>query len=293
MVSQKISQFDVSTSLNNSDLFTFVVNGTNKSISYSSFKTDLGVTGSLSQVGDPLGAPVLFQNGTDYGIRNLESGSGVIASVSAQNGVVLKHNFAFNSDGIPLSDNPNLLQPVFRSLVAGEGISISGVGDEIIISESALATSTKTVLVTVEADFGELSGGAYTLKSDTDYLIVNDISTVNRFIVEPDCQIRGVGTVIIALEYTGAGVMFTVNDPNFRLFNCTFRCLSGTFMQSTDTTGLGVISANRLNVFCANFGTLTDVRFFALSNVSLVTTVTGVNFAGTGEALSIMSFFDC
>ena len=56
---QKISSFNISTSLNTNDLFTFVVNGTNKNVSFDSFKLALGVTGELSQVGDPLGAPIL------------------------------------------------------------------------------------------------------------------------------------------------------------------------------------------------------------------------------------------
>ena len=46
MTSQKISSFNVSTSLTDSDLFTFVVNGANKNVSFSDFKLGLGVTGN-------------------------------------------------------------------------------------------------------------------------------------------------------------------------------------------------------------------------------------------------------
>lgn len=43
MASQKISEFNVSTSLTDNALFTFVINGTNKSVPFSTFKTNLGV----------------------------------------------------------------------------------------------------------------------------------------------------------------------------------------------------------------------------------------------------------
>ena len=125
MVSQKISSFNVSTTLNDSDLFTFVVNGTNKNIAYSSFKTDLGVTGTLSQTGNALAAPVLDQVGSDYNIRSIEGGAGINTSVSAENGINVACNFTQGSSGLPLITSLSSSQYEFKTLVAGNNMAIA------------------------------------------------------------------------------------------------------------------------------------------------------------------------
>ncbi len=118
-MNQKISQFNVSTSLNNSDLFTFVVNGTNKSIRFSDLKSSLGVTGTINQAGDPLGVPVLDKCGDANSIRNMESSKGVRFSVSADNGVMAGCNFIQDATGASIIENLNSDQYKFKSIVAG------------------------------------------------------------------------------------------------------------------------------------------------------------------------------
>lgn len=134
MTNQKISEFNVSTSLSDSDLFTFVVNGTNKVISYSDFKINIGVTGTLEQTGNALAAPVLSQCGDTYKIRNIESSKGIIASISAEDGVSIGANFSQSSTGVSIIENLNSDQYKVRTLVAGSGITLAVVGDTIEVS---------------------------------------------------------------------------------------------------------------------------------------------------------------
>ncbi len=165
---QKISSFNVSTSLNANDLFTLVVNGTNKNVSFDNFKLALGVTGSLSQVGDPLGAPILDQSSpTQNNIRNLEDGAGVAFSVSAQNGVVGRWNIAQDGAGVSLTSGLLNKQPVMASLNAGLGISIVKTDDKIILTNTvdpATGLSSR-VVVTQASDF------AGTLDSTKQYFL--------------------------------------------------------------------------------------------------------------------------
>lgn len=179
---QKISSFNISTSLNTNDLFTFVVNGTNKNVSFDSFKLALGVTGELSQVGDPLGAPILDKTSpTQNNIRNLEDGAGVSFSVSAQNGVVGKWNIAQDSAGVSLTSGLLNKQPVMSSLSAGLGISIVKTNNEIILSNTIdPATGLSNRVVVTQAS--DLSG---TLDSTKQYFLDGIIDMGSQSIEVP------------------------------------------------------------------------------------------------------------
>ncbi len=107
----------------------YVVNGTNYKISYDNFIANLGVTGSMVQTGAVTGSPVLDVDGTVNKIRNIESGSGVNANVSAENGIKLSHNFTASADGLPILLNTTAASPTIASIVAGSGISIATVND--------------------------------------------------------------------------------------------------------------------------------------------------------------------
>ena len=107
----------------------YVVNGSNYKISYDNFVANLGVTGSIIQTGAVTGSPVLDVDGSVNKIRNIESGSGVNANVSAQNGIVLSHNFTANADGLPILLNTAAASPTIASIVAGSGISVTAVND--------------------------------------------------------------------------------------------------------------------------------------------------------------------
>jgi len=134
-IGKKESQFTRKTTIIDSDFVRMFVPGQNLAISFSDFKLALGVTGELNQVGDPLGAPILDkESSTLNNIRNMESGAGILFSVSAQNGVIGKWNVAQNTEGVPIISGLDDKQPVMSSLTAGAGVQIDKSDDEIIIS---------------------------------------------------------------------------------------------------------------------------------------------------------------
>lgn len=126
---RKKSEFVAKTSVESGGYLDYVVNGTNYKISYNDFVSNLGVTGSIVQTGLITAAPVLEIDGAVNKIRNIESGSGITANVSVNNGVVISHNFTANSDGLPILLNPTADSPTIASIVAGAGISIQAVND--------------------------------------------------------------------------------------------------------------------------------------------------------------------
>jgi hypothetical protein len=176
----------------------YVVNGTNYKISYDNFVANLGVTGSIVQTGSVTGSPVLDVDGTVNKIRNIENGSGVLANVSAENGIKLSHNFVNDGTGTPIFLSTTADQPVFASLVAGNGISLTSTNNYVTIDQVGVAeyanvtmqgNSTETVIsstataVKVAGTFvvGDESGytgdttGKITHNGDTARHIINAI----------------------------------------------------------------------------------------------------------------------
>lgn len=115
----------------------YFVNNTNYRISYSNLVAGLGVTGSIVTTGSGVATPVLEIDGTVNKIRNLENGSGVITSVSATNGVEIKHNFTADNTGSPVLLNTTADSPTIASISAGDGISVTAVSNSIEIASIA------------------------------------------------------------------------------------------------------------------------------------------------------------
>jgi hypothetical protein len=137
------SDFEALTSITPGSYFGFFYNGYNYKITYANFISGLGVTGTIVQDGAVTGTPVLDVSGTVNSIRNLENGSGITASVSAENGVTLAHNFTINSTGSPLMLNSTALSPTFVSLVAGTGITLTAASDTITITNAPAAAQVR------------------------------------------------------------------------------------------------------------------------------------------------------
>jgi hypothetical protein len=123
------SQFIQKSAVDAGGYLDYVVNGSNFKISYDDFVSGLGVTGSIVQTGAITGAPVLDVDGSINKIRNIENGSGILANVSAENGLILSHNFTASADGLPILLNTTAASPTIASIVAGAGISIATVND--------------------------------------------------------------------------------------------------------------------------------------------------------------------
>ena len=282
----KKSQFlGKTTTPDDSATFDYVYQGMNIKIPYSDFLAGLGVTGTIVQGGDPLQYPVLDPQGSVNVIRNLEAGFGISIAVSPLNGLELSTAFSFDETGAVLVDDPESPTPLFRSLVAGAGIAIGASAGQIQISASEVPLSTKTITVSKETDFGTPVDGVYILESDTDYFLINDIVTANRFAASGNIQFRGSGDVITSLTYTGIDAMFTIVNCNMRMFNLTMSCIgspSSTWL-SVDDDGSGSFAGERISVFCSGLGEINDLGFFAFSTAAFnVVDAAGTGFTFTG-----------
>ena len=175
----------------------YFVDNTNYRISYTNLVSGLGVTGTIVTTGSGTAAPVLEKDGTINKIRNIENGSGIAASISATDGVEIKHNFTVDATGSPLMLNTTATSPTFVSLFAGSGISLTATGNIIAISsndalhyvesflqtnttDTVIAATTTPVLIAGTWEFGantgftQTSGGKLTYNgSDTAVLTVH------------------------------------------------------------------------------------------------------------------------
>ena len=142
---RKKSNFVAKTSVDAGAFMDYFVNGTNYKISYTNFVGGLGVTGSITQTGAATGIAVLDIDGSVNKIRNIESGSGILASVSAENGLELKHNFSADSTGVPLLLNVTDATPDIASLVGGSGINVTSASNYVTIDAEAQPYAQVTV----------------------------------------------------------------------------------------------------------------------------------------------------
>lgn len=287
--SQKISEFNSQSLIQDTDLFTFVRSATNFNISWAKLKLDLGVTGSLTPVGAPTATPVLQQVGQDYFIRGVETNKGVASTLSAQNGVQLSCNFAQVGAGAEIIKDLNASQYEYKTLVGGQNVNITDTGDTLRFDFSTDITATKTVIVSEEGDFPTPVGGVITLTPDTDYLIVNDVTTTNRFVISGVNTIRAASSQLVDLTYTGSDTMFTGTDPNFKISDITINCPNGDLFDTTAPGGMGIVQMVESNVEqCQTLGTIDGNFITRFTNVAFENLVAGgLSFTGTHQNLVI------
>lgn len=141
MTSKKISQFTKQTTFDDADLINIVRNGTNFTVPFSAHVAALGVTGTINIVGGT-GVAVLEQpSSTVNNIRTIENGKGIQAALSPSNGITLNHNFVNGAKGTGIIKDLTSIQTLFRSILAGSGISVSVIGDAISIAATGGAAS--------------------------------------------------------------------------------------------------------------------------------------------------------
>ena len=286
MASQKISSFTAQSLLDNSDLFTFVRSGTNYNVPFSSLKADLGVTGSIKQAGDPLGAPVLNSpSAGEYEIRNLESSKGIIASVSAQNGINLSCSFTQPVAGGAVNLIEDLNAPIynFRGIKTEE--PISGEVDEngfIVISQSTSPLAqTNTVVVSDITDFPAPVGGVITLEDDTNYILVQPITTSNRFVCGANGTITANNPFSPFFTYTGSDTFFTGIEVNFAFRLVALNCPNGTLFNFSSPLSASTLGMDTVTVIsCDTVGFIDDLRSFNVTNVGVFSANQGLTVTG-------------
>lgn len=263
---QKISSFTNQALFQDTDLITFVRNGTNFNGLFSTLKLSLGTTGTLNPVGAPLGVPVLDQPvaGTNN-FRAIESGAGIIASVSAENGINLKWNVAQDGVGEPLFTGLTNAQPVICSVVAGLGISIVKAGNSLVFNNTVdPATGLSNRVVVTEA--ADLAG---TLDPTKEYFIDGIVNMGSQSIEVPQggLNLTGYNFDISKLTSSAAGyTMFTSPaSGSGNLLGKDYALeVSGAGSQVynlTSDTGFEAFEFSRINYNdCESLGTIANYR---------------------------------
>lgn len=204
---RKKSQFVQQNTVLANSYLDYVVNGSNYKISYDNFVANLGVTGSIVQSGAVTGAPVLNVDGSVNKIRNIENGSGILANVSAENGIVLSHNFTANADGLPILLNTTAASPTIASIVAGSGISVAAINEggiqitsiandiyaQVSMHDNTTLTTINTINVPVKAVGTFVTNGTSNFTSDTTGRLTYTGATTETISVTASVSIDVVG----------------------------------------------------------------------------------------------------
>ncbi len=273
------------TGLVDSDTFDFVQNGTNFKISLAELVKKFGAIGTLVQIGDATGVPVLVVDGTNNQIRNIIGKSGIVASVSASDGIQLDHNFTVDATGVPIMSDATATSPTLRSIRAGTGVSVAAINGAVQIALSATPVSNKTVIVNEMADFPTAATGVITLEADTLYFITNDLTTSDRFVLSADTVVAGSDGTLIELAYTGSGVMFTSLNNSNKLKDIILTASSGTLFSVTGT-GAEVFQINNCRVACDTIGVVDAMFVASFSSILWNVTTDGITFLNNNSVIA-------
>lgn len=291
---QKKSTFPAQSTIPSDAFFDFVSNGHNIKISIADFLTALGVTGSLAQ-SSANGSPVLDDQGSVKVIRNILAGFGISTQIDGENNIEISTDFTFNEVGTTLVDDPSASAAVFRSLVSGSGINITGSDGQIQIAVSGVPASTKTVVVAEKSDLPTPAVGVITLASDRNYLFTDDVDVGTDRLLMNGNLISGADSSLIQLTYTGTGKMLTDIGNDSKITKIKLSCPNGT-LTDIQGGGTGVFQMLDMTVKdCLSIGTWDALRGSQMNNVSfdsLPTTgllFTGAHgiFLGTGDLVNL------
>lgn len=296
MANKKISEFITASIIQSGDYLNIVRASTNYKVSADQLAPFLGAVGTIQPVGAGGSIPVLEQpTATSNNIRGIESGSGILASISPQNGITIKHNFTVNKTGSALIVDETVSSPIFRSLVAGDGIAIAASGNTIRISASVVGGS-NTVIVNQESDFPSASGGVITLEDNTNYIISAAVSTANRFVLGKNNAITANNEFSPTLTYTGTGTMFTGTNVTFTMDRVNLDAPTGDIfnLSKTDPTkNVYVILTNFAVNRCLTFATVNDIDVFDVVNSKVFDCTKGIVASGSTywDIFSLTRFF--
>ena len=244
--------------------FDFVSDGTNFSITKADFLAALGVTGTLSQLGDPLGTPILNIAGTDNQIRNLEAGSGINVSVSPNLGALIKHNFQAGVGGISVLSDITEASPVIRNItgISGVDVSLSGDGKSLVVSSTSPGLSNQ-VAVTQASQLAGL------LDSAKEYFIDGIVDMGSQSIEIPAGGLTLSGYNFDVSKLISSAAAYTLfTSPAGGSGNLIFKDLAieitgagSKVYDVTSDTGNEAIEIARVNYNnCSSLGSMTNYR---------------------------------
>lgn len=291
MTSKKISQTTTVTTLANADFIPAVSSGQNVKITFGDTKTALGVTGTLNAIGGTPNTPVLYEPvASEYHIRGLEDGPGVMFSTTPDNGIKATWNVTQNATGVPIVSGLSNSIPVLSSLLADTGISVVKTGDVIRIGATGDVTPNNRIVINEEADFPTQTVSTITLESGFVYQIAADLSTTKYFIVEDGAHITADNFFGPTLTYTGTGSMFVGTNANFMISDIRINHPTAQGFNFTDTVGGTKIFWMRdvRGVSGTKIGTFNNMQSSLFWGSSYIDVDDGVSF--TGSDCVIISF---
>ena len=259
-MSKKISNFTAQTAVPSGSYFTYINGGANYKILDSDYYASLGVTGTITTTGNPLGTPVLNVAGSVNEIRNLEFGAGIVGSLSAMDGIDISSGIIQDGTGLGIFNDIGSSTPTAISVSAGTGIELNKNNGNLVITASGATAATKQVVIRQASDFPAAVTGVRTLAGDTEYFLDGDIDVgSDRFVMGVDTVIRGYSSALSTLTSTTTGALFTAGSGvNFRLKDIAVTVASGSVFSCTG----GAFEDAFFNRFkitsCSTIGTFTN-----------------------------------
>ena len=266
MASKKESQLTTQVDFAAGDLVTGLRAQTNVNFSYDGLFNAMSGLTNLNQIGNAFGAPVLEQPQAGVNnFRNIESGSGISATISAENGISIKLNVTQDSTGVEIIGDVSASVPVISSFVAGQGISITKLNDAITVSNTIdPATGLSNRVVVTQAS--DLAG---TLDSTKEYFIDGVVNMGSQEIEVPagGLSLTGYNFDASKLISSVAGHTMFVSavGGSGNLLGRDYAIeVSGSgskVYNLTDATGFNAFEFSRINyINCSSLGTITDYR---------------------------------
>lgn len=260
------------TTLSNADEILVFDNGTIYNVTYGTFVTELGATGSITGENGGSATPVLSGSAPNYTIRGIVGGNGISSQVNAQGSITLDtqiENLGSSQDGLPLIPNTQAAKIGYRRLLAGQGIEIIEDPNSLVIANTEIGVTSKTVIVNDLSDFPDPVSGVITLADNKAYLISNDIATSNRFVLGQNTVIFSNDPFTVTLTYTGSGSMFTFVNGGQSIKQIGLACPNGSLFDSSGVTSGTLLLRYLLISNVKNLGTLKH-SFTGIYDVNIV-----------------------
>jgi hypothetical protein len=265
----KISEFVQKTAENieNDALLPFVDEGTNFTIRLDELIAKFGAIGTLEQLGEVTGVPVLKQTDTLNQIRNLLASKGMLTSLSPEDGILIQSNKRQIGTGATIIKDLDADQHEYRTLLGDSTITVTADGDVVRFSVTGVPVASNIVIVNEMADFPAAVSGVRTLNDNTAYLVSANLSTSDRFVLGNNCVVYGADSAVASLTYTSAGNMFTQTSGSAKVTLLTLAAPNGSLF---DISGGGVFQFVNATVtscdYCGDIGSMsalqiTDVSF--------------------------------
>ena len=266
MASKKESQLSTQVTFASGDLVTGLRANTNVNFSYDGLFNAMSGLTNLNQIGNTFGAPVLEQPQAGVNnFRNIESGSGISATISAENGINIKLNVTQDVTGTAIIDDVAANVPVLSSFVAGQGISLIKADNAITVSNTIdPATGLSNRVVVTQAS--DLSG---TLDSTKEYFIDGIINMAAQQITVPAGGLNLTGYNFDASKLTSSVVGYTMfispvgGSGNIigRDYAIEVTGATSQVYNIASATGFNAFEFSRINYNdCESLGTITNYR---------------------------------